>query len=73
MFKQKKQKKSNNKKYQKIISSTNEDLMWYNLLYIDVNIKIEGNKMECVATDSYRLSKKIIDLENTVDNLINIA
>ena len=38
-----------------------------------INIKIEDNKMECVATDSYRLSKKIINLDNPVDNLINIV
>ena len=38
-----------------------------------INFKIENDKMECVATDSYRLAKKIIDLDNTVDNLINIV
>ena len=30
-----------------------------------INFKIEGNKIECVATDSYRLAKKIIYIENT--------
>ena len=38
-----------------------------------INFKIENNKMECVATDSYRLAKKIIELDNNVDNLINIV
>lgn len=38
-----------------------------------INFKIDGNVMECIATDSYRLSKKIINLDNTVDNLINIV
>lgn len=38
-----------------------------------INFKIENDIMECVATDSYRLSKKIIHLENPVDNLINIV
>ena len=38
-----------------------------------INFKIENDKMECVATDSYRLAKKIVDLDNTVDNLINIV
>ena len=38
-----------------------------------INIKIENDKMECIATDSYRLAKKIVDLDCTVDNLINIV
>ncbi len=38
-----------------------------------INFKIEKDIMECVATDSYRLSKKIIKLDNTVDNIINIV
>ena len=38
-----------------------------------INFKIENNIMECVATDSYRLAKKIVCLDNTVDNLINIV
>ena len=37
------------------------------------NIKINDNKMECIATDSYRLAKKTITLNNNVDNLINIV
>ena len=38
-----------------------------------LNIKINDNKMECIATDSYRLAKKTITLNNNVDNLINIV
>ncbi len=38
-----------------------------------INIKIENDKMECVATDSYRLAKKVVNLDNSVDNLINIV
>ena len=38
-----------------------------------INFKIENESMECIATDSYRLSKKIIKLDNNVDNLINIV
>ena len=38
-----------------------------------INIKIENDRMECIATDSYRLSKKIVKLDNPVDNIINIV
>ncbi|MGM9849865.1 MAG: DNA polymerase III subunit beta [Bacilli bacterium] len=37
-----------------------------------LNFKIEGNTLECVATDSYRLAKKIIKLESNVVEKINI-
>lgn len=37
-----------------------------------LNFKIEGNVLECVATDSYRLAKKIIDLDTSVSEKINI-
>lgn len=37
-----------------------------------VNVKIEKNKMECTATDSYRLSKKIIMLDQEVSENIDI-
>ena len=29
-----------------------------------INFKFENNKLECTATDSYRLAKKVIELEN---------
>lgn len=38
-----------------------------------INFKIENDTLECVATDSYRLSKKIIKLDVSVDNSINIV
>jgi DNA polymerase III subunit beta len=38
-----------------------------------INFKIIGNIMECVATDSYRLAKKIIELTTSVEDNINIV
>ena len=37
-----------------------------------VNVKINRNIMECTATDSYRLSKKIIELDNEVSEPVDI-
>ena len=37
-----------------------------------INFKINKNILECTATDSYRLAKKIINLETTIDEDINI-
>ena len=37
-----------------------------------LNFKIENNILECVATDSYRLAKKIITLDNEIVDKINI-
>ncbi len=37
-----------------------------------INFKIEGNIMECTATDSYRLAKKKIELNDSVVENINI-
>ena len=37
-----------------------------------MNFKISKNILECTATDSYRLAKKTIILENTIDEDINI-
>lgn len=37
-----------------------------------INFKIEGNKLECIATDSYRLSKKTIELADSINESINI-
>ena len=42
-------------------------------LLTGINLKIIGNLLETVATDSYRLSKKIIKLDKNVDNNINIV
>ena len=42
------------------------------LLFTGVNLKIAGNSLECIATDSYRLSKKSITLDNIISTTINI-
>lgn len=41
-------------------------------LLTGLNIKIIGNILECVATDSYRLAKKIIKLPKKIEENINI-
>lgn len=38
-----------------------------------INFKINKKVLECTATDSYRLSKKIIDLSENVENEVNIV
>lgn len=38
-----------------------------------INFKINKNVLECTATDSYRLSKKTIKLNENVDNNVNIV
>lgn len=38
-----------------------------------INFKINENKLECIATDSYRLAKKQLILNNKVDEEINIV
>ena len=42
-------------------------------LLTGINLKITGDILECIATDSYRLAKKIIKLSNSVDEDINIV
>lgn len=37
-----------------------------------INFKIDKDILECTATDSYRLSKKIVKLDVTLENSINI-
>lgn len=37
-----------------------------------INFKINKNILECIATDSYRLSKKVIELNQQIDDDINI-
>ena len=41
-------------------------------LLTGINIKINGDLLECVATDSYRLAKKTIKLNNPINNNINV-
>ena len=38
-----------------------------------VNFKIKENKLECIATDSYRLAKKYVTLNNKLQEDINIV
>ncbi len=42
-------------------------------LLTGINVKINGNVLECVATDSYRLAKKTIILSEDFDEPINIV
>lgn len=42
-------------------------------LLTGVNVKIIGNTLECVATDSYRLSKKLLTLENNNNENLNVV
>ena len=42
-------------------------------LLTGINLKINGDLLECIATDSYRLAKKNIKLDNVVNNLVNIV
>ena len=38
-----------------------------------LNFKVNGDILECIATDSYRLAKKNIRLDTTIDQLVNIV
>lgn len=42
-------------------------------LLTGLNFKISGNLLECIATDSYRLSRKNLTLANPVDENVNIV
>ena len=42
-------------------------------LLTGINFRIEGNLMEVIATDSYRLAKKNIELDRSIDNEVNIV
>lgn len=42
-------------------------------LLTGLNIKINGNILECIATDSYRLSKKIVELDNPIETDVNVV
>ena len=42
-------------------------------LLTGINFRIDNNIMEVIATDSYRLSKKNVELDNNLDNAINIV
>ncbi len=40
--------------------------------FTGINIILENNKLECTATDSYRLAKKYIELDNVYENNVNL-
>lgn len=42
-------------------------------LLTGINVKVNGNVLECVATDSYRLAKKTIMLENPYTESVDIV
>ena len=42
-------------------------------LLTGLNVKINGDILECVATDSYRLAKKVINLSAPYDETVNIV
>ncbi len=42
-------------------------------LLTGINLKILGDTLECIATDSYRLAKKNVKLDKIVNNTINIV
>ena len=42
-------------------------------LLTGINLKILGDNLECIATDSYRLAKKNLKLDNIVNSTINIV
>lgn len=44
-----------------------------NPILTGLNLKINGDILDCIATDSYRLSKKSIRLEEPVEESINIV
>ncbi len=62
-------------KFREIINNTSFacSLQESRPLLTGVNIKIIGNLFECVATDSYRLSKVIINIDKMYDENINIV
>lgn len=42
-------------------------------LLTGLNIKINGDILECIATDSYRLAKKVIRLASPIEEAVNIV
>ena len=42
-------------------------------LLTGLNLKINGDILECIATDSYRLAKKVIKLSHPIDESVNIV
>lgn len=65
----------NSNKFKEIISKTSFacSLQESRPLLTGVNIKIQGDLFECVATDSYRLAKYTLKLNKMYDENINIV
>ena len=42
-------------------------------LLTGINFRIEGNTLEVIATDSYRLAKKSINIDKELDEIVNIV
>lgn len=42
-------------------------------LLTGLNLKITGDNLECIATDSYRLAKMNVKLDRIVENIVNIV
>ncbi len=42
-------------------------------LLTGLNLKINGDLLECVATDSYRLAKKVLKLDSIIEKSVNIV
>jgi len=61
--------------FKSIISQTSFAISTQELrpLLTGLNFNIVGDVLECIATDSYRLAKKNIKLDNPVDDDINIV
>lgn len=56
--------------YQTSFASSNDESR---PILTGINFKIVGNVMECNSTDSYRLSRRIINLDNAVEDNYNIV
>ena len=42
-------------------------------LLTGINIKVNGNLLECIATDSYRLAKKNVNLSDNYEEIVDIV
>lgn len=64
-----------NEVLKKIISQTAFAISTQELrpLLTGINIKINGDMLECIATDSYRLAKKTVKLDKSLEDNYNIV
>ena len=65
----------NSLKFKEIISKTSFacSMQESRPLLTGVNLKIQGNLLECTATDSYRLSKVNVNIDKMYDDNVNIV